>query len=409
MTKEPSNNEIQLLDALLVVARYKSMVIKLVVSITLLSLGVSLVWPQTFRSSAVVLPPARPAGLQGITGVLGGMLPMNLGSEPQINSETILTILGSRDLRVEMINHFNLQEVYSSTITEELLMKLGEHIRIEDSREGGFGFNPITSIRISVTDSEPERARDMTAFLVRRLDDIIRDINRDNVLEHLAILEERYEQNLADLDRAEEALKTFQQTHGIVEVEEQARVTVQNLAQLKARITETEVAVQVLAQTVAPDNSELRQLRRTRDELQRQFDLLMQQSDREARQASVTPALLDLPALGLEYYRLFREVTVQNAIYETIYPQYDIQQLYAQTSRRGIQVLDEPHLPTYKDAPKRAFIVLGGLVFSVFLSLLLVFIRHTLDHGRQHNTALYHKLVELGEHLRWRKGNKAAE
>lgn len=409
MTKEPSNNEIQLLDALLVVARYKRMVIKLVVSITLLALGVSLLWPHTYRSTSVVLPPVRPAGLQGISGVLSGMLPMNLGSEPQINSETILTILASRDLRVEMINHFNLQEVYNSTITEELLMKLGENIRIEDSREGGFGFNPITSIRISVTDREPERARDMTAFLVQRLDDIIRDINRTNVLEHLAILQERYERNLTELEEAEQALKTFQQTYGIIEVEEQARVTVQNLARLKSRITETEVAVQVLSQSVAADNSELRQLRRTRDELQRQFDLLVQQSDREARQASVTPTLLDLPALGLEYYRLYREVTVQNAIYETIYPQYDIQQLYAQTSRRGIQVLDEPHLPTYKDAPKRAFIVLGGLVFSLFFSLLLVFFRHTLDHGRQHNSRRYHQLVELGEHLSWRKKNNAAE
>ncbi len=403
MSKEPENNEIQLLDALVVLAKHKMLVIKMVVSITLIALVISLVWPKTYKSTAIVLPPAQQRSLPGIAGALGGMLPISLGADQHINPEVILTILNSRTLRVELIEAFDLYEVYSSNITEELLLKLQENIRIEERREGGFGFNPITSIAISVTDREPELARQMAAFLVRRLDETINDINRKNAIEQFGIIRDRYQRNVEDLEQAEKALREFQETHGIIEVEEQARAVIGTLAEIKARSIETEMMINVLRQSVSEDHPELRRLRRTLAELDRQYDEYVKKSDQEARTARVIHPLLDVPDLALQYYRLFREVTVQNKIFETLYPQYDFQQLMTEVEKRGIQIVDEAHLPTYKDAPKRAFIVLGGMVFSIFLSFLVVFYRHTVETGRQTNSARYRKIVELQDNLFFRR------
>jgi len=68
--------------------------------------------------------------------------------------------------------------------------------------------------------------------------------------------------------------------------------------------------------------------------------------------------------------------------------------------RRSIQVIEEPNIPTYKDSPKRAFIVIAGFLFGLILSLIIVFWRHTLDRGRAVNSENYRKIIELKEALR---------
>jgi len=402
MSREANKNEIQLLDALIVLARDKILVLKIVISITLIALVISLVWPKSYESSATVLPPAQQQTFSGIAGMLGGMMPMNLGSEPQVNPETILSILNSRSLRVALIEEFDLYEVYKSNIMEELLLKLEQNISIVDTREGGFGFNPIISVRITVTDREPERAQKMTRFLLNRLDETVRQINRRNAVEQLEIISRRYQRNLTELNEAEIAFKEYQEKYGLIEVEQQANAIINTLAEVKANMIETEIAINVMQASVSEDNPELRNLRRTYAELERTFNQLVQRSEQEARAANIMPPMLDVPELALNYYRLYREVTIQNKIYETIYPQYDFSQTIAETEKRGIQILDDAHIPTYKSAPKRAFIVLGGMVFSIFFALLIVYYRHTMAVGRETNSSRYQQIRELQEHLRFR-------
>ena len=406
MSKDSKKDELQLLDALVVLAKEKMLVIKIVFLVTLIALVISLVWPKSYDSSAIILPPEQQQTFSGIAGILGGMMPMSLGSEPQINPETMLSILNSRSLRVALIEEFDLREVYGSNIMEELLLKLEQNISIVDTREGGFGFNPIISVRITVTDREPERAQEMTRFILDRLDETVKQINRQNAIERLEIIARRYQRNLVEMEEAELAFKEYQEKYGLIEVEQQANAIINNLAEVKANMIETEIAINVMQASVSENNPELRNLRRTHDELERTFNQLVQRSDQEARTANIIPPMLDVPELALNYYRLYREVTIQNKIYETIYPQYDILQTIAATEKRGIQILDDAHLPTYKSGPKRAFIVLGGMVFSIFLALLLVFYRHTMEVGRETNSTRYQQIQELQEHLRFRFRNK---
>jgi len=399
MENNESKHDINLLDALIVLARYKTMVFTIVFSITLVSLGVSLIWPQSFRSTAVILPPVQQQSLSGLAGMLGGALPISLGGSPQISPEVILTILNSRSLRVEIVEEFDLAEAYGTDIMEEILMRLNEAITVEESREGCFGFNPIIALRISVTDEDPVKAQQVAEFIVSRVDETVNKINRDNATEQFQMLESRFERNLAELEQAENALRSFQETHGIIEIEEQGKALINTIATLRAEIVETEVAVAVLRETVNATNPELLRFERTLSALEGQYQSLLQRSEQQAGSMQVLPAMQDVPGLALEYYRLFREVTVQGRIYETLFPQYDFQKLNLESARRGIQVLDAAHLPTYKDAPRRAFIVLGGMVFSIFLSFLIVFYRNMMANGARTNSRRYQQIRELQEQL----------
>ncbi len=398
--------EVNILDVLIALAKHKMFLIKMVFSITLIALAISLVWPQTFKSSTTFIPATPQRGLPaGIAGMLGGTLTLPMDF-PRVNTEVYLNILRSRQLREDVIREFNFEDIYRTDLMEELLLKLDSDIDISENREGGFGFNPIFSIELAFTSREPELSRDVVRFMLDRLNRKVQEINLENAMEQLKLLEERYEQNLTDLENAEENLKSFQEEFGILEVEEQAKQLVQKLGQLKASSIETEMRMAVLSQSVGPDNVELINLRRMKAEYDRQFRNLMEQSDGERTRANAFHPLLDMPELGIQYFRLFREVQIQAKIMESIYPQLESQRMIVRANQRGIQVVDPPVAPTYKDGPKRAFIVLGGMFFSIFLALTIVFFREVIENGRTSDTETYRKLTELRSHLKFRTGKK---
>lgn len=398
-----TTSQVDILDILIALARHKYFILKTVVGITLIALVISLVWPQTFRSSATFLPPKQsnvlPGGLGGILGSsLGGL---GMGSN-ELNAEAALNILKSRSIREELIREFELEEVYGSTIMEQLLRNVQNNTTIEETREGGFGFSPLVYIEIAFDDEEPARAQQVVEFYISKLDSTVQAINQRYAENSFDMINERYLQNQEDLARAERELKEFQERYGIFEVEEQARIMIQNIAELKGREIELDVQINVLRQTVSDTQADLRNLLRTREEVRRQIREMIEMSEEQAPEFAFFP-LQDLPELALEYLRLYREVEIQNEVMKAIYPQLQYQEMMLQTRSANIQVVDAPHLPTYKESPKRALIVIAGTLFAIFLSLLIVFYRELMERGRRENSAQYRKLNELSEYLHPRR------
>ena len=403
-----NQKEINILDVLIALAKHKMFIIKLVFSITLIALVISLIWPHTYKSSSTFIPVTQQRGLpSGVAGMLGGsiQLPMDF---PRVNPEVYINILRSRELREAVINQFNFQEIYGSELMEELLLQLDNDIEISENREGGFGFNPIFSINLAFYSGEPELSHDVVVFLLDRLNSKVQHINLENAVEHLDLLEKRYRQNMAELQTAEDSLQRFQETYGILEVEEQAKQLIQKLGNLKSAQIETEMKIAVLSQTVGPSNVELVNLKRVKDEYDRQYRNLLQQTERQPIVTTGFHPLLDLPELGVEYFRRYREVQIQAMIMETIYPQLESQKMIVSANQRGIQIIDPPVVPTYKDGPKRALIVLGGMFFSIFLALTIILFREMYERGRQSNSENYRKLQELGGHFRFRRKTSEA-
>lgn len=392
MSKESnSKKEVNLLDVILVLAKNKWFIFKLVISITLLALVISLVWPKTYKSTAQLLPPIQQRSLgAGLSGMLGGMMPMQMSSD-KLGSEAILVVLRSRSLREKIIEEFNFREIYNSDIMEELLKKLDSNTKLIEVREGGFGFNPVVALELSFIDRDPGRAQAVTSFYISRLDSTIRELNRLNAEESYDFMSRRYEKNLADLTQAEEDLRVFQETYGILEVESQSKAIVETLADLKSSSIEMELKINLLGQTVSPNNSELVNLKRSKQELDRKYNEMINYSENEPV-VDVFHSLKDMPNLALHYMRKYREVVIQNKILEVVLPQYEQQLMMKYDASRNIQIVDHASMPTYKHAPKRAIIVLAGLFFSLILSLIIVYLRETYAISKKSNSKEYNKL-----------------
>lgn len=406
MNQPQEPKSINLLDLLLSLVQEKWFIIKTVFAVTFIALVISFIWPPTFKSESTVMPVSQSAGpsLGGLAGLAGSLMPLSFSSEG-INTEALSIILNSRTVRERLIREFDLMEVYNHKFIEQTLRTLDNNTRINLVREGGFGFNPITAIQISVTDREPERAQAMTAFYITFLDSVVTRLNEANTFERFQVIERRYKQNLRELEEAELRFKAFQQEHGIIDIERQSAVLIQAMAGVAAQIMELDVEINLLRNRVEPGNPELNNLLRARAELQRTLSDLTTRGDQEmAEGVRFIPGFSDVPDLALQYMRLYREMIIQGKIYETIFPQFVQQQMLVESPRRNIQVIDVAHLPTYKDGPKRAFIVIGGFFFSLFISVFIVLFRGYYKGLEKSGAGDYERINQIRDELfRFRK------
>lgn len=389
-------NEVSLLDIIVKLVNNRWFILKTIFVITLLSVVLSLIWPKTYKSTVRFIPPPRQGSSLG--GIFSSFLQPTVNT-PEINPEAIFVILRSYALEEEVIEHFNLQEVYGTDIPEFLHQKLESNIEIIDYREGGFGFNPLVAIEFSFIDEDPVRAEKVTRFYVQKVDSILKNLNRERALNTFGIINKRYLQNLKDLQQAQKNLKEFQERNGIYEIESQTKAIIQQLAELKAQLVQIDIQIEMIKNTVSPENFKVLQLQQQKEAIEKNYEKLMKVSRSKQSPQDVFQPLSKFPSLIEEYTNLYRDVTVQNKIYEFLYPQYEQAKIQTIMENQGIQILDPPRTPTYKYKPKRLFIVMAGLVFAIFLSFLIVFVRETVKAEKGKNSETYKKLVTIRDTL----------
>lgn len=389
-------SEVSLFDIIFKLFKHRWFIFKTVLIITVLSLIISLIIPKTYKSTVRFFPPPREGG--GMGGLFSNFL-QPMVSTSELKSEAILVVLQSRSLKESVIRKFKLDQVYGTDIMELLLKKLDANLEINDIREGGFGFNPLLAVELSYLDKNPIRVKAVTQYYVSKMDSIIKKLNQERALSTSRIIEKRYRQNIRDLQKAENALKEFQEKYGIFEIETQTKSIIEKLAELKTQIIQIEIQIDVLKKMTSRDNTQLQKLRVQKASLEKKYSELVNASDTRPKDQVFQP-LSKMPELAAKYSRLYREVLVQNKIYEYVYPQYEQAKLQASTQSHGIQILDMAELPTYKEKPKRLFIVLSGFLFSLFLSFTILFIKEVIESEKSKNSQNFQKLVFIKDTLK---------
>jgi len=397
-----SSPSVNLLDLLLTLARYKKRVLAIVFSITLVALSISLVWPKTYKSTVKFVQYNSTPG-----GSLGGLLNsfVNVMAESdRVTVEQAVFILKSNSILDPTIEEFNLGEVYGKEQQDLIREELLNNIQIEEIREGGIGFSPIVAVALSIIDKEPVRAQQIATFMTNRLDSVVVKINEQNSRRLFEVYEARYQQNLSELREAEEGLVEFQEKYGILELETQLTAMVETLGQLKAELVAIEVQTNIAKSSLSEDAATVRQLEIQKAELEKSYADLIRKTDQRLENpgelfipeaGEIFPPLMELPQLGAEYVRRFREVTVQNRIYELIYPQYEQKKLDLQDVFSGIVVIDEAAVPEYKHSPKRAIIVIAGFLFSLIFAFFSISYSEFIRKGQLSGSKDFEKYQEL--------------
>lgn len=390
------NREINLIDVLNILIRNRWLIFKIIFFTTLFSLFLSLIWPKTYKSSIQFFPPPRQQS--GITGIFSNLL-QPMVSTSELNQEALMVILNSRTVKEQVIDKFNYREIYNSDIPEFLIKQMESNIIISDIREGGFGFNPLIAVEFSFIDKDPKRAADVCKFYIEKVDSILKSLNTERVLKTKNIVETRYLENIAKLNEAEMKLQNFQKMNGIFEIESQTKTIINTMAEIKSKIIQLEIQLDIMKKVASAENYEILNIITEKNAYEKKYQEFYRKSD-SLLTDDIFHSIDEMPRLSREYAQLYRDVVIQNKIYEYIYPQYEQMKMQVKIQAQGVQILDPAQIPTYKYKPKRSLIVVAGLMFGIFVSLFVVFFKNMIENEKNVNTHNYQILQNIGKMLK---------
>ena len=394
-----------------VVARQRRLIIVNFLIVCSLTAVYSLLMPKTFTARATILAPQDESEFLGLSSLINN-LPIGKLGLGMVSEETYMftAILNSRTVMEAIAKKFNLQELYKTKNLEETVKELREQVSVEINEDLtiSVAVSSATGFLASEEDENVirKRAADMTNAFLEELDQVNKQLKTEKARNNRIFIEKRYQQNMDDLKKAEVALKDFQETHGLIALPEQTEASIKAAAELKAQATVKEIEVAVLSKYVSGSHvelvrakNELRELNRKLDEMNtgtnEGLDVQNGKSD-----AKLFVPFNQAPELGLQYVRLYREVTLEQKIMEFLLPQYELAKIQEAKDTPTVQVLDEAVMPIKRTKPKRTIMVLAAGLLSIFFSVVAILLQEyvrTLESTRSED---YQKLREIVQSVR---------
>ena len=363
------------------------------------SIVVSLLLPSWYAATATVLPEdesGEGGGLLQLVSQLGGgggagRVARNLLSRTP-TSDLMIGVLKSRRLRGEIVDRFDLVEVYDVKSREHAIRELGKHIEVATTPEG------MVSIRVE--DRDRERAAELANGFLESLDAFNREVSVENARRTRDFIEQRLEESRERLEEAASRLRAFQENQGAIHLSDQIRVTVEAIAALQAERLRLDIERGVLETYSSPDLPKTREIAVEIQEIDRSLDLLLGRAGPSAppttdppEEGEAPPAdtgvflpLGSLPSIGLEYADLKREVLVQETVFEYLTSQFEEARIRVAQDQQTIIVLDEAVPPLRRARPRRSLIViltcLAAVLGTAGFALASESILETWDGGR---------------------------
>ncbi|MEX0609424.1 MAG: GNVR domain-containing protein [Balneolaceae bacterium] len=394
------NKKVDLLQVATTFARRKKTILIIIATITIIGFILAFIWPKSYKSEvSFVLTDGNSINFSA-GGLISGLAGITSGSG-KISADQALVIIRSTAVQDKVIEKFNLQEVYGNDVPESLRKSLDSRIVVEEVREGGIGFNNIIAVKLAYYDGEPGRAHELVEYYYHLVDSTMGVLNKKNVEDGYLLIESRLNQNLKDLQEAEDSLVSFQSKYGILEVEEQAKAQINAIASLRTEIVKLEIQISYLSELMGENSSRISDLKVQKKALDRRYNQMVKSGDTEGEFSMFQP-MEAMPALFIEYLRRYREVMVQEEIYKVLYPQFEQQRLSFEEATSGLLVIDPAILPTYKDSPKRAYIIIAAFLFGLILSIIVVLYKEWRDELSVNDPEQYKRFQEFTAALKFK-------
>ena len=363
MTNAPPPEEINLLEVLLVLARQWKMMASVTLAAAVIAAVASFLMPDVYRAKAMILP-----GEDGSGGMMGTMMAQmgNLAGLPggggATRADLYATMLKSDSLKNPIIDRFHLMELYEAKFRAHAQSALAEDSSISIGKKDGV-------ITIAVDNENPKLAAEIANAYVEELGKMAAQLGVSGAGTTRAFLEERLGKAKADLAASEESLKNFQSRNKAVAVPEQAKSTLEGVAQLRAQLVAQEVQLASLQQQFSPQSREIRSSKATIGNLRGQIARL------EGGGGGALPGVGAVPELGQEYVRLMREFKVQETLVELLTKQYEMAKLNEAKDMAPFQVLQRATVPELKSRPKRAMLVVAAAMAAFGVTLAFALLR----------------------------------
>jgi len=384
--REYEDDEVNLLDYWRVLTKRRTLVLGLAVLPALLT-GIYCYFFATkiYESTAAVLAPketgsgatmglAAALAASGGGQLFGGLLPSGATSR-----DTFMAILKSRTMAEELVTRFKLREYYEATYIEEAIKKLRDATDVSVSREG------VVSVRVE--DKDPKFAAEIANAYVTTLDRTFAKLGTSEGSRQRAFLADRLEKSEKALRQAEDAVRRFAEANRTVGLQEQAKGVIEAGARLKGEVIAAEVTLESLRTYSTETNPQVVQQKARVDELKRQLARMQYSGGEELPSDATAPAqarqeyhlpVSKMPAVGVQYARLMREVKIQETVFTLLTQQYEQAKIAEARDMPTVQILDKAIPAERKSKPKTvlnsAIVGVLSFFFAIFLAFFLEYV-----------------------------------
>ncbi len=342
-----------------ILARRKKWIAGAALAGGLLAGSIALLMPDTYKATAVIMPPQKEQS--AATAMLGqlGPLAAAAGADMGIKSpgDLYVGLLESRTIADHLIEEFGLRAVYHTRTSIETRSKLKSRCQFRTGAR-----DPL--IRVEVEDTNPARAAGLANAFTSELNALNKGLSVTDAGKRRAFLEKQLEQEKTALSEAEEAMKKQQAQSGLIQPDAQTAVAIGSVAQLRAQITAGEVAMERLKMGVTSENPELVRSEAEVQALRAQLRRLESGSS----SSGTLPAASALPNSNLEYVRRLRDLKYHELLFELLSKQYEAARLDESKAAPDLQVIDLAVPPDQRSGPRRSMITLLGCLAGMFLA-----------------------------------------
>ncbi len=335
----------------------------------LVSLGIALLIPFRFDATAQLMPPdgqegsglAALSAVAGRTGGLGDFAGDLLGVK---NSGALFVgILGSRTVQDRLIQQFDLRSRYRDSKIEDARAALASHSRITEDHKSGI-------IAVTVTDQDPRLAAALAQAYVDELDRLVEQVSTSSARRERIFLEGRLRAVKLDLDTAAKKFSIFASKNTAIDIPAQSKAMVEAAATLEGQLIAAEAELHGLEAMYTEQNVRVRSLRARVSELRAQLGKMGGESGTSAAPSSETdaslyPAMRQLPLLGVTYSDLYRQTKIEETVYELLTQQYEMAKVEEAKEVPSVKVLDAATVPTKKSFPPRGLFTMAGAALSL--------------------------------------------
>ncbi|GLI39400.1 lipopolysaccharide biosynthesis protein [Geobacter hydrogenophilus] len=352
----------------------------------------TLLLPNLYTARSMILPLEDDhEGVGAALGQLAGLAGVGrIGLGNPSKADVYMTMLNGETIRDPLIDRFRLMEAYEAKYRTDAYGALDKHVAITAGKKDGV-------ITIAVDDKNPRRAAEMANAYVEELGRLAVRLNMASAGNDRMYLEKRLASARADLAKAEDALKAFQSKNKAVSVSDQAKATIEGVAQLRAQLAAQEVQLSAYRSQFTDSSQEVRTSKAAIGRLQAQIARL----EGNGGGGSAIPSVGSMPQLGQQYLRLMRDFKIQETMVELLTKQYEVAKMSEVKDVSPFQVLQVAKVPEKKSKPHRTLIVLVAALTAFLCSVYLSFVLEHIDRMSEQDKIRWFELK--GRLLFWKK------
>jgi uncharacterized protein involved in exopolysaccharide biosynthesis len=402
---EKSIDSLSFLDYFIILAKHKRLIITITLSVAIITYILTLRNASFYIAETSILPPQKAINLN--TNQFfnqGGYYPGITNSIRNIQ-DLLVEIIKSKALSRKIIEKFNLKEYYGKENIEGARETLFSNLTIDPDFTNVKRLLPQTRpsplTRIYVMDIDSQRAADIANTIVEELKNFIINIAISEASQRRLFFEEQLEKASEALVKSEEEIKMFQENTGMLTVEAQTKMVIEKIANLQAQITAKEIELEVMKSYSTVRNPDFQRVEETIRVLKKELAKL--EADEGASKKFLIPTGT-IPALGLEYKRIFRQLKFNETLYEIMIKQYEIAKIDESKDAALIQVIDKA-VPPDNAIKVRIFGRKKALVFTFLAFFISCFLAFALEFQEKHskNNEYSKKMETLKKYLSFKK------